>query len=478
MSSVPRRARRRVARVGSWAAVTLAVSALVLSACSTAPTPSASPAAVGKTNDLAFAVVDTSQSKCYNNDAVIDCPQAGEAFSGQDAQFSENPTSYTNNGDGTVTDHVTGLMWQQAMSDKVSYADAISGASAQTIGGYSDWRVPTIKELYSLMNFNGTDISASSSGTVVPFIDSVFGFTYPDTSGGNRPINSQWVTSTEYVSTVLNNDKCFFGVNFVDGRIKCYPEAAREGSDGKDYYVRYVRNADGAKTSTYGVNAFSDQGNGTVKDAATGLTWAQKDSGKSMNWRSALAYCEALDTGGVADWRLPNAKELQSIVDYSRSPATTKSAAIDPVFSSTKITDEAGKTDWGFYWTSTTHISTVNVSDAVYIVFGRGMGYMQEYGGWIDVHGAGSQRSDPKVASASGTQASSSAQPSGESQPTGGSGGTPPSGGPGGTPPSGAPSGSQPGGGETPSNGNASQQGAQHDAIRTNNLVRCVSSGH
>jgi hypothetical protein len=137
--------------VGSWAAVTLVASALVLSACSTAsPTPSVS--GVGKTNDLAYAVVDTSQNKCYNNDAEIECPNDGAAFSGQDAQFTQNPTSYTDNGDGTVTDHVTGLMWQQATSDKVSYTDAISGAATQKTGGYSDWRVPTIKELYSLMN--------------------------------------------------------------------------------------------------------------------------------------------------------------------------------------------------------------------------------------------------------------------------------------------------------------------------------------
>jgi hypothetical protein len=281
------------------------------------------------------------------------------------------------------------------------------------------------------------------------------------------------VTSTEYVSTVLNNNKCFFGVNFVDGRIKCYPEAAREGSDGKDYYVRYVRNADGAKSSSYGTNAFSDKGNGVVADTATGLSWTQKDSGKGMNWKSALAYCNALDTGGITDWRLPNAKELQSIVDYSRSPATTNSAAIDPVFSATKITDEAGKTDWGFYWTSTTHISTVNVSDAVYIVFGRGMGYMEELGGWIDVHGAGSQRSDPKVAGATSTQtptSEASAQPGGNASQPSGNGSQPG----GGQPPSGA---AQPSGG-TPSTGNASQQGAQHDAIRTDNLVRCVSGGH
>ena len=58
-----------------------------------------------------------------------------------------------------------------------------------------------------------------------------------------------------------------------------------------------------------------------------------------MNWEDALAYAEDLDLAGYRDWRLPNAKELQSIVDYTRSPDTTSSAAIDPLFSASAITN-------------------------------------------------------------------------------------------------------------------------------------------
>jgi hypothetical protein len=89
---------------------------------------------------------------------------------------------------------------------------------------------------------------------------------------------------------------------------------------------------------------------------------------------------------------------LQSIVDYTRSPETTSSAAIAPIFEVTSILDERGETDYPFYWTGTTHINQSGGGDAaVYVSFGKAMGYMMN--SWMDVHGAGAQRSDPKSGS-------------------------------------------------------------------------------
>ena len=55
-----------------------------------------------------------------------------------------------------------------------------------------------------------------------------------------------------------------------------------------------------------------------------------------------------------------------------------------------------GQTDYPCYWSSTTHANRSEVSGGfgAYVAFGRAMGYMN--GTWIDVHGAGAQRSDPK----------------------------------------------------------------------------------
>jgi len=119
-----------------------------------------------------------------------------------------------------------------------------------------------------------------------------------------------------------------------------------------------------------------------------------------MDWEQALAWAEGLTYAGKSDWRLPNAKELQSIVDYGRCPDATHSAAIDPLFSISSIRDEGGRRDYPFFWTSTTHASLRGGAAAVYIAFGESPGWMRDRRTGelrlLDVHGAGSQRSDPK----------------------------------------------------------------------------------
>ncbi len=141
--------------------------------------------------------------------------------------------------------------------------------------------------------------------------------------------------------------------------------------------------------------SYTDNGDGTVTDNVTGLMW-QQDPGAKMSYADAVAGAASFDLGGHDDWRLPNAKERQSIVDYSRSPDTTSSAAIDPVFAVSSITNEGGQEDYPFFWSSSTHATwTGGGHYAAYVCFGRCLGHMN--GSWMDVHGAGAQRSDPKA---------------------------------------------------------------------------------
>ncbi len=290
-------------------------------------------------------IVDTGQVRCYNNSREISCRNPGRPFYGQDAQYEGNVPSYRNNGDGTVTDLNTGLMWSKAVDkNKVSLIEAKKIAQRMTLGGYSDWRTPNIKELYSLIDFRGytgfsrTRAKREVPADAIPFINTdYFDFEYGDVSRGERYIDAQWLSNTKYVSTTMNGAETLFGVNFADGRIKGYGYRRPGSSREKKFYARYVRG------NAYGKNDFKDNGDGTVTDRATGFMWTQRDSGRGMNWKDALEYAESLVYAGYDDWRLPNAKELQYIVDYSRSPDTTDSSAINPILVTTSIVNEAGK---------------------------------------------------------------------------------------------------------------------------------------
>lgn len=378
---------------------------------------------------LTYPVVDTGLMHCYDDRGGIVCPKAGRSFSGQDGQIRGHPPAYLDNGDGTVADQVTGLVWQKVFK-QVRWPDAAADARADRTGGFDDWRVPTIKELYSLMLFSGMTGSAVPSQSKAPadarpYLDTrVFDFEY---SPVGRYIDAQYLSATPVLGGTMRGEASFYGVNFADGRIKGYPMRGNMSRDA--FYARYVRG-----NPAYGKNDFADNGNGTVTDRATGLTWMQTDSGEAalrkyvsharrkdgaMDWAEALRFCASLEVAEQRDWRLPDAKELQSLVDYGRTPATPKSATIAPLFRATEIVNEAGQPDFPYYWTSTTHLDgPVPGARAVYIAFGQALGHMRPRGetrfAYMDVHGAGAQRSDLKT----GDEQSWSAGPQGDIQRT------------------------------------------------------------
>ena len=377
--------------------------------------------------ELTYPIVDTGQARCFSASKETAYPKYGDAFYGQDAQFQGLQPSYKLSADGiTVYDKNTGLTWQCSPdtdgNGRVNSTDKLTFAQAQALpaklnaavfGGFGDWRLPTIKELYSLILFSGVDVSGpivADSSLLKPFIDTrFFKFAYGDVGAGERTIDSQWASQTLYAA----NPNQMFGVNFADGRIKGYG-TTMPGRTAKTFFVLCVRG-----NPSYGKNDFHDNGDGTVFDRATSLIWEKADSGKGMDWQAALAWVaqkNAANYLGHNDWRLPNAKELQSIVDYSRSPATTRSAAIDPVLNCSQIKNETGQADYACYWTGTTHEGGKGGDAAVYIAFGRAAGWIparSPAGGspnrnpgqsgnsgdyqFTDVHGAGAQRSDPKA---------------------------------------------------------------------------------
>lgn len=135
----------------------------------------------------------------------------------------------------------------------------------------------------------------------------------------------------------------------VTGQTKCYGDLEGQwveqpceivGCSGQDGFY---------KAGCPSEDRFVDNADGTVTDHCTGLIWQKDtadvngdvkiDAADLLSWCDALAYCENLSFAGHDDWRLPNVRELQSIVDYGRF-----NQSIDSVFGA--VSD--------LYWSSTT----------------------------------------------------------------------------------------------------------------------------
>ena len=207
--------------------------------------------------------------------------------------------------EGSVHDKDNTYTWQDSQDV------FIESLNITRFGGYSDWRLPTNKELAGIINheiFN-------------PAIDLNY---FPNT----QP--NQFWTSTTLADGPSPGTGWYavWLVNFYDGR------AGEWGIEVKKKYVRAVR---GAKFE----NLFVDNGNLTITDKSTGLMWFAITAGP-MTWEEAIAYCEDLPLIEYDDWRLPNIKELRSLVDYTR-----KNPAIDIEFFPFTYNDG--------YWSSTTY---------------------------------------------------------------------------------------------------------------------------
>ncbi len=284
-----------------------------------------------------FQLTDTGQTTHYDSAGnEIDAPAVGEPFYGQDAAFAGAAMSFTDNGDGTVSDEATGLLWQQDPTEEgTTWFEAQEYCEDLELAGFSDWRTPSLVELFSISDF--------SSGW--PYLDTG----YFALVGDEVSKDQQYWSSNHYdVDTEEAAQNQAFGVNHGTGHIKAYPDgtsnaagdagaaesdgvtqgdqgappeppagaaAPAGGSNPATKYVRCVTGDD------YGVNDFVDNGDGTVTDAGSGLMWTASDSGEALldwkplpRWRPRpTSSSTGTPTAG------PERKELQSIVDYSGS---------------------------------------------------------------------------------------------------------------------------------------------------------------
>ncbi|MBV5308414.1 DUF1566 domain-containing protein [Chromatium okenii] len=288
---------------------------------------------------------DTGITTCSNaTQNGLPCPVAD--FPGQDAEFGSNGFDFTkldaagNDLPATATDHtcvrdnVTRLTWQVKITDSAytfdQTADYVKTINAAGLCGFNDWRMPDIKELFGIIDHSHVDLA--------PTIDTNY---FPNTT--NNPV---WSGSPHAYYSGSG-----WGVYFYNGLI---------GVEGRNfnYEIRLVR---GKKL----LNAFIDNDDGTVTQSNTNLMWAKCSEGQTgvecvgnrtwMTWTQAFTAANNSRLGGYNDWRLPNIKELQSLVDYNNATPAIDSRYFPnmlnvtdrPFWSSSPYTSNFSYSVWG-----------------------------------------------------------------------------------------------------------------------------------
>jgi hypothetical protein len=336
----------------------------------------------------------TGQTLCYDNSGT---PVAGACPFGNAGQDGDYPRctanlSYTiyRSTDPVVkssvtVDNRTGLMWitnprtDAAMGGTYTWTAATAACEASAYAGYTDWRLPNAMELLSIVNY---------SVAAAPRITAAY---FPNTVS-----NSYW-TSTTFMPTPSYARLVFFSdgnINSAGKNTSAYIRCVRAGpsalglasihafNSGMNCGVWYL--PDTGQTSCYktagtvvscsgaGVDgsvlgsspSYTLNGsapNQTTQDNITGLMWTSDgagagcDNGTTPTWTVALSFCEALNFGGYSDWRLPNVRELMSIMNYGASPPPAINAAYFPNTATSN-----------YYWSSTTSMTSYSYAWGVY----------------------------------------------------------------------------------------------------------------
>ncbi len=267
---------------------------------------------------------DTGQSKSFTNTP------------GEDSDYQINIPFYIDNGDGTITDTVTGLMWQKVDFGDISFENASTYCDTLTLAGYKDWRLPTAHESFTIINLDVTN----------PAINKLY---FPLSTA------EYWWSSTKQY-----NDASKIWVTNAGGGIGNHLKTESVSAGGtKKFYVRAVRNIHQPIVLT---NRFIDNNDGTITDLATNLTWLKTPTTQVYTWEEALNYAENLSFASNSDWRLPSIKELESIRnDLTSIPAVDQSkfqipATIKKLWSSTSLIIKDNSKSW--FWDTQYGITT------------------------------------------------------------------------------------------------------------------------
>lgn len=330
----------------------------------------------------------TGQTACYDGSGKSRaCAGTGEDGEIQAGVVWPLPR-FSDNGNATMTDHLTGLIWSKDANAPGSAPaacpnagssmtwpaalDFVSCLNAGNFAGAGDWRLPNLNELESLVHagvsnpsawLNASGFSQVQSG---PYWSSTNDDSDPKTQVPSE-VNA-WDVDLATGDLSLPSNKTFLravwpvrGTStapaqlWQTGQVKCFDVAGRRinpclgsGQDGE--LLAGALWTPSRYTPNLAVTLAVDQLTGLIWPAQTNSPGPQScaNAGHPMTWQEALNHVKCLNQQaylGLNSWRLPNRKELRSLADYS----TANPAVLD--FSPFA----AGLAKGNTFWSSTTH---------------------------------------------------------------------------------------------------------------------------
>jgi hypothetical protein len=339
------------------------------------------------------------------SDSMASLPRTGQAtsYAGGDDSAKQMGvawpgTRFTDNLDGTITDHLSGLLWLKNAGcfTPTDWSAALTAASQLASGacGLTDgstagqWRMPNVNELESLVDVSQSNpaLSAAHPFTNVDLSRAYWSSTTymagPANAMAIRFTDGRWINGIDAGDAQFSNTKATSANSLWAVRSGSAAGAIRVLATGVYHGIGGDQSNDAGTDARLQIGVpltsprFIDNGDGTLHDTVTGLTWLKQADCIAQTWPGALnavnslasGQCGLSDGSGAGQWRLPNRNEMLSLSD--RAPTFPQASYFDgqaqanltvtgPVIFRNFIVSD-------YYWTSTTDAADTTQAWAIY----------------------------------------------------------------------------------------------------------------
>jgi uncharacterized repeat protein (TIGR02543 family) len=361
---------------------------------------------------------------------TVSLPKTGQTqsyYTGDDGDLQKGVTwptpRFTDNGDGTITDNLTGLMWTQNANpagSTLNWYEALTYVNSLSFANHSDWRMPNIVELESLIHSGQANqktwlesqgfTNVMAGDNTVYWVSTAY-VNYTGGAWGIRMTDGSYYAfhgdfGTSKSDTIMNSNNNDISVQTYVWPVRCANSSDNDPGDactGGTISLPKTGQAESEATGDDGdlqmgvawpTPRFTDNGDGTITDNLTGFMWLKDtncmatqgiDADGKVTWYTALDFITEMNDGtysncnaGYTDWRLPNRKELLSVEKWIGDQGITcgpsDNCMHDLWFAAEGFTNPG---IWGRYWTSTTSAELSDKAFITWLAVGmveRGMG--------------------------------------------------------------------------------------------------------